>query len=151
MEHLSTAQPTGVVFHTETLRRVGRSGDNFCLTWAADDSQITSMDDGNWLDGPHNYSNHLYRLIGEADDFRREDLTGYPQFLYGEGGWFGYGLCSADGVLYSFVSKCPQNSWSGPFRGMKLLKSYDNGVTGCASTAVAKSALSTLGIPRATR
>jgi len=121
--------PIGVVFHRETLRRIGRSGDNFCLTWAADDSQITSMDDGNWLDEPHSYSNHLYRLIGGANDFQREDVPGYPQFLYGERGWFGYGLCSVGGALYSFVSKCPLNSWSGPFRGMKLLKSYDNGAS----------------------
>ena len=64
-----------------------------------------------------------------SSQFEREDLPGYPQFFFGERGWFGYGIASVDGVLYSFVSKCPQNSWSGPFRGVKLLRSSDNGKT----------------------
>lgn len=121
------AEPTGVEFHHDTLRRVGAKGDNWCITWAADDSQITSMDDGNWLGGPKSFSNHLYRITGRHDAFERRDIPAYPKFLFGARGWFGYGIVSVDGTLYSFVSKCPRNSWSGPFRGVKLLKSTDNG------------------------
>jgi len=111
------------------LRRVGLRGDNWCQTWAADDTLIISMDDGNWLGGPHTYNNHLYRITGEPECFTREDLPGYPRFVADEGGWFGYGLCALDGALYSFVSKCPLNHWSGPFRGCKLLRSVDGGAT----------------------
>lgn len=126
----STAVPVGVTFHPDTLRRVGHHGDNWCHTWAADDTIIASMDDGNWLDGAdRGWNNHLYRLSGGPNEFVREDLPGYPQFVFNEGGWFGYGICSLDGVLYSLVSKCPKNGWSGPFRGIKLLKSHDNGAS----------------------
>lgn len=87
------------------------------------------MCDGNWLKGKHSYHNHLYRVIGGPDDFSREDIPNYPQFIWGTGSWFGYGIVSVDGTLYSVVSKTPANRWSGPFRGIKLLKSKDNGNT----------------------
>jgi len=125
----ASGTPVGVTFHPETLHRLGHHGDNWCHTWAADDSLIASMDDGNWLAGPHEYNNHLYRLVGGPEAFERHDLPGYPQFIANEGGWFGYGICSLAGTLYSFVSKCPLNRWSGPFRGVKLLKSTDNGAS----------------------
>jgi len=121
--------PTGVTFHKDTLYRSDARGDNWCITWAADDSQITSMCDGNWLQGEHSYHNHLYRVVGGPDNFSREDIPNYPQFVSRTGSWFGYGIVSVDGILYSVVSKTPANSWSGPFRGIKLLKSKDNGNT----------------------
>ena len=121
--------PIGVTFHTDTLYRSETRGDNWCITWAADGSQITSMDDGNWLGGKRGYHNHLYRIIGGPKNFIRKDIPAYPQFFRGEGSWFGYGIVSVDGVLYSVISKTPQNAWSGPFRGIKLLKSKDNGNT----------------------
>lgn len=122
-------RPIDIVFHRDTLRRVGGHGDNWCLTWTADDSQITSMDDGNWLDGPHSFNNHLYRISGDPGSFKRQDIPGYPRFYFNEGGWFGYGIVAVDNTLYSFVSKCPKNHWSGPFRGVKLLKSPDHGAS----------------------
>lgn len=122
-------RPSGVEFHSDTLRRVGAHGDNWCIAWAADDSQIVSMDDGNWLEAPKSFSNRLYRLLGGPNDLQREDIPGYPEFLFNAAGWFGYGIASIDGTLYSFVSKCPKNHWSGPFRGVKLLESSDNGAT----------------------
>ena len=73
--------------------------------------------------------NHLYRVIGDPEGFSREDIPNYPQFVSGTGSWFGYGITSVDGVLYSVISKTPANRWSGPFRGIKLLKSPDNGHT----------------------
>ena len=38
--------PTGVTLHWETLQRKGTRGDNWCMTWAADDNVYTMMDDG---------------------------------------------------------------------------------------------------------
>jgi len=120
--------PVGVTFHPDTLYRSGGYGDNWRPLWAADDSQITPMCDGSWL-GIKNYHNHLYRIIGGPEKFSVSDIPNYPEFLGGPGSWFGYGVVSVDGVLYSAVSKTPGDQWSGPFRGIKLLKSKDNGET----------------------
>lgn len=121
--------PIGIIFHKDTLYRSNNKGDNWCITWAADDSQITSMDDGDWLRGKRFYHNHLYRIIGGPDKFSRHDLPNYPDLSGKPGSWFGYGIVSVDGNLYSVISKTPGGSWSGPFRGIKLLKSPDNGQT----------------------
>ncbi len=126
---VASPQPTGVEFRLETLRRIGGRGDNWCTTWARDDSQITSMCDGLWLPGGEGFHNHLYRISGDPQDLRVEDIPGYPQFVRGTGSWFGYDIVSVDGLLYSGVSKTPANHWSGPFRGLKLLTSRDNGAT----------------------
>ena len=123
----AATRPTGVIFHQDTLFRSDNRGDNWCLTWAADGSQVTSMCDGNWLGGETQYHSHLYRILGGPDNFTREDLPGYPRFAWGTGSWFGYGIISVDGILYATISKTPRNRWSGPFRGLKLLKSSDNG------------------------
>ena len=129
------AYPIGVVFQKGTLFRTDpkKKGDNWRPTWAADDSQITPMDDGNWLGTQGSYHNQLYRIIGSPDNFTREVLPNYPVYAWerGErkGSWFGYGIVSVDGILYHFISKTPHENWSGPFRGIKLLKSNDNGDT----------------------
>ena len=87
------------------------------------------MCDGDWLGRKHFFHNHLYRIVGEPENFARRDLPGYPDFSGKSGGSFGYGIVSVDGILYSVISKTPGESWSGPFRGIKLLKSSDNGKT----------------------
>ncbi len=125
-----TDLPTSVEFQKETLKRLVYGGDNWCLTWVKDGSQITSMCDGNWLglDNPYGgFHNHLFRILGEANNFQREDIPNYPDFSGGEGSWFGYGIVAVDDNIYSVVSKTPGESWSGPFTGIKLLKSSDNG------------------------
>ncbi len=43
---MKTSVPTAVVFDPETLTRSGTRGDNWCITWADDGHQYTSMDDG---------------------------------------------------------------------------------------------------------
>lgn len=121
--------PEGVVFHKDTVFRSDNRGDNWCITWAADDSLVTSMCDGDWLGANHFYHNHLYRIVGGPENFVREDLPNYPDLSGKAGSWFGYGIVSVDGEIYSVVSKTPGQSWSGPFRGIKLLKSPDNGRT----------------------
>ncbi len=124
------AVPVGVNFHLDTLYRPDGHGDNWCITWAADGSQITNMDDGNWLgEKARRYHNHLYRITGDSVGFERSDLPGYPDFARGVGSWFGYGIIAVDGVLYAALSKTPRLGWSGPFLGVKLLKSTDNGAT----------------------
>jgi len=126
------SRPVGVIFQRDTIRRVGNHGDNWCITWAADGSQITSMDDGAWIEEQRrSYHNHLYRIVGDPADFSPQDVPGYPQFCYGDGGWFGYGIISVEGAIYASISKTPGKAWSGPFPGVKLLKSIDNGQSWC--------------------
>ena len=124
-----TPKPVDVSFHRETMTRIDDRGDNWCITWTNEGDQVTSMCDGNWLNGEYEYHNHLYRIMGEADDFTRADIPGYPQFTYDHTGWFGYGVISIGNNLYATVSKTPGENWSGPFRGIKMLKSTDSGKT----------------------
>jgi len=122
--------PKGVTFQTDTLFRLMGRGDNWRLTWLADDSIIASMCDGNWLEAEDDgFHNHLYRILGGPDNFEREDIPNYPRFSGEEGSWFGYGVVSVDGVIWAQAAKTPLPHWSGPFTGVKLLKSDDNGNT----------------------
>lgn len=118
------AVPQSVTFHTDTIFRTrgdGTRGDS------------GARHDGDWLgsqaDGPNRrgFHNRLYRITGEASGFERHELMAYPDFSGPEGSWFGYGIVAVHGVLYSAVSRTPGDAWSGPFRGVKLLKSSDNG------------------------
>ncbi|MEM7258066.1 MAG: hypothetical protein AAF404_11840, partial [Pseudomonadota bacterium] len=121
------SKPVGVSFDRSTLRRVGGKGDNWCQTWAADDSVITAMSDGDWFDGSYRYHSRLYRMWGDSGSFSRQEVQGYPQFHTDNEGWYAYGIVSVDGTLYSMVSKTQHAAWSpGPFRGVKMLRSYDN-------------------------
>jgi hypothetical protein len=130
---MGKATPKNVYFRSETLYRSDGHGDTLCLTWADDDNQITAMCDGDWLSDAHRdekkrqYHNHLYRIKGDASNFDRLDIPAYPALRSGEGGWFGYGIIAVDGDLYTAASKTPRLHWSGPFRGVKLLKSSDGG------------------------
>ncbi len=123
-------KPVGVVFNLESIKRIDGPGDNWCITWAKDGSQITSMDDGNWLkDNREGYHNNIYKIYGSKDEFTREPIEAYPKFSYEGEGWFGYGVCSVDGTLYSMVSRTPRERWGIPFVSLKLLQSEDEGNT----------------------
>ena len=90
------------------------------------------MCDGNWLvfEPPiAQIHNKLYRIIGDSESFEREEIPNYPDFRDADGSWFGYVIVSVNGNLYTTISKTPDISWSGPFTGIKLLKSSDNGVS----------------------
>jgi hypothetical protein len=85
------------------------------------------MDDGDWLGSGTFFHNRLYKIIGGPENFKRQEIADYPEFAGEEGSWFGYGIVTIGPNVYSFVSKTPLGRWSGPFRGVKLLKSPDNG------------------------
>ena len=130
--------PQGVTFHRDTLFRAPGRGDNWCQTWAADGSVVTSMCDGDWFQTVTNthidlstegYHNHLYRILGGPTAFTRRDLPGYPIFSGDAGSWFGYGIVSVGGTIYATAFRTPRPGWSGPFRGVKLLASEDEGRT----------------------
>ena len=60
--------PIDVTFDLSTLHREGHIGDNWCQTWAADDTVITAMDDGAWTEasGPPVFHSMLYKITGES-------------------------------------------------------------------------------------
>jgi len=122
--------PNGVSFKANSLQRRGMKGDNFDQTWAADNSVIMALDDGDWFNERFRYHSHLYKLEGGSNGFSVQDIENYPDFAVSGDGWFAYGTLSVNGVLYSLVSKTQGNNWSeGPFRGMKMLRSNDSGST----------------------
>ncbi len=123
----------GVHFYKETIRRVGRGpqGDNWCVTWASDDTQLINMDDGSWLDRHGSFHNRLYKITGASDFDYNSDVTeinNYPIFNDGgnERGWYGYGIVSIGDTIYTAVSLTPNTKFN-PFIGVKILKSPDNG------------------------
>jgi len=127
--------PVGVEFNKKTLRRVWNRGDNWCLTWAIDNTQVTSMCDGNWLSvGRYDiqaeaFHNNLYKIIGNPENFGRCSIYQYPDFAGNYDGWYGYGIIAVDSTIYSMVSKTLDSTWKPPFQGLKMLKSPDNGET----------------------
>ena len=90
--------PQGITFHPDTLFRTPGRGDNWCQTWAADDTLVTAICDGDWFQtrrldlDTEGYHTRLYRIRGAPEDFARVDLPGYPAFSGVEGSWFGYGV-----------------------------------------------------------
>lgn len=125
----SGAVPSGVKFETNTLFRSDGRGDNWAMTWSADDSVLTALCDGNWFGQQESFHTHLYRINGGPEDFTFKDLPNYPRFSWNtDSSWFGYGVIAIGETLYTTISKTPRiDWWSGPFRGFKLLKSTDNG------------------------
>jgi len=126
--------PRDVIFDDQIIR-TGVSGDNWCMTWAADDNKYVFMDDGfGWHKGKE-YNNRILRIVdtpqGDAP-FTVQDLAGYPDYLFrrGEtddhlatGSWYGYGIVSVDGVLYTFLTLASGKHFSLPFVGCKLIYS----------------------------
>jgi hypothetical protein len=125
--NLPVKTPINVEFKTETVKRIGGYGDNWCTTWTKDGSLLTSMDDGSWLNEGYDFHHNVYKITGSKDNFIIEPVPNYPKFTDKGEGWFGYGIYSVNGIIYSMVSRTQDDRWSGPFRGIKMLKSSDNG------------------------
>jgi hypothetical protein len=122
---------SGVQF-SPVVRRMCRSGDNFCMTWADDGCLYTSCDDGwgwNYLTPAEDtacYNNRVWRLRGGREELLAEYLPSYPLYTVRDE-WYGFGLICVEGVLYHFITCASDNSFSYPFQGAKLLYSRDHG------------------------
>lgn len=132
--------PKNLIIHNDTLKRSGDSGDNFWTTWAADDNQYTTQDDGwGWGEPDDCYQSHIWRIEGGPDDFEVSDVPSYPFYPFAHPyndratvtgyGFFAYGIVSVDGVLYVTASKTRHQMWSGPMQGTRMLASRDMGET----------------------
>ena len=118
----------------EIIPGVGH-GDNWHMTWAADDKQYTSLCDGEGFDLPGDagkYNNsRIYAITGDPPDHRFEYLPGYPQ-LDGGNGFYNFGILALGSRIYSFMShmvKTPDREYELAFVGARLIYSPDNGKT----------------------
>jgi hypothetical protein len=135
---------TGVVRRDDTIARLGGDGDNFYLTWAADDSQLMALCDGGGFEGVAEklyYNSHLFRMTGspETGDVAFGDVPGYPRKIWDmydpidEAAYYGFATLAVDGAIYQFMSTHAQADVDGTpttlFVGSKLIYSPDGGVT----------------------
>ena len=131
---------TSLTRREDTIVRLGGSGDNFPMTWAADDRLLVSVTDGyGWHDDPPGrYSARIWAIEGGPEDATFHDLAGYPDlFQYPHDPenycrYLGYGVLAVDGCIYQFLHALnhPPRVWlDSKAIGAKLIYSPDNGVT----------------------
>jgi len=127
-----------VVRRDDTILRLGGSGDNYPITWIADDRQLVSVTDGfGWLQDPKGrYAARLWGLSGDPYHSKFEDLGGYPDLVQGIGEnycrYLGYGTLAVDGRIYQSLNtpNYPPNIWlDSKMIGAKLIYSPDGGRT----------------------
>jgi len=118
----------------ETIVHTGH-GDNWHMTWAADDKQYTALCDGDGFSvegDPLRFNNsRVYAVRGDPPDHRFEYLPGYPQLDLGRG-LYNFGILALDGTLYSFLSRMavtPDRDYGMAFIGARLIVSPDLGRT----------------------
>jgi hypothetical protein len=126
----------------DTIARLGGNGDNWHMTWCADDRVVAGLCDGHaqpWQDVPHRlFNSRLISIRGAPPKLEFADTPGYPELLVGPGPrevsrYYGFGILSVDGTIYQFLStpdrpfedKAPHPR----FLGAKLIYSSDNGAT----------------------
>ena len=124
----------------DTTIRLGGVGDNWHMSWAANDKQYVALCDGSgWpeIEG-HNgksYNARVYAINGGPPEPSFEHLPGYPDLYCGEppdsNRYYGFGILALDSSIYHFMST-PNHVFSEPgarFAGAKLIYSADNGET----------------------
>lgn len=134
------------VLRDETILRLGGNGDNWHLTWGADDTQVTALCDGaGWREDRETFHNaRLWRVVGGPHDARFEDVPGYPALTDDwtappppRARYYGFGTLAVDGQLYQYLSTFNTPMMTGPdtfaddlrFVGAKLIHSPDGGAT----------------------
>jgi hypothetical protein len=124
----------------ETTLRLGGVGDNWHMTWAADDKQYVSLCDGTgWPGMPQaSYNSRAYAIAGAPPEPTFEYLPGYPSLVNQWGTrecsrYYNFGILALDGRIYQFLST-PNHPFHEPeprFVGAKLILSPDHGRTWC--------------------
>ena len=123
----------------ETTLRLGGIGDNWHMSWAADDSQVVALCDGYGWPGTRrrSYNSRLYRITGSPPQVGFEDVPGYPELTSERGTpggfsrYYGFGTLAHDGRIYQFLStpNVPFDQPDPRFIGAKLIYSADDGAT----------------------
>jgi hypothetical protein len=122
----------------ETTTRLGGMGDNWHMTWAADDLQYAGLCDGAGWPNQVGYTGKVYNariftIRGDPPQPQFTILPGYPD-LYSEeppyvNRYYGFGILAYDGHIYQFLST-PYHIFSPAqprFVGAKLIYSVDSG------------------------
>ncbi len=119
----------------DTIRRFPGSGDDFHITWAADDRQYIALCDGAGFEQPPTtfYNTRLLALEGPPETATVHDLPTYP-VITGVGHHYGFGTIAVDGVFTQFLSGPPVafpdvTETGTAFDGVKGIFSPDGGVT----------------------
>lgn len=109
---------TSAVRREETTLRLGGMGDNFHMSWAADDRQFAAVCDGlGWVDKPNAYYNsRLYNIAGGPSDAKFEEVVDYPELISilkteDTMRFYGFGTLAVDGRVYQFLST-PNHAFS---------------------------------------
>lgn len=131
----------------DTIFRYGGNGDNWNMSWAADDRQYVSLCDGaGFVDPPKEfYNSRMLAISGGPQDAEFHDVHGYPKLArpaqnYGDTRYYNFGTLAVDGHLYQFLStfnrafrrgemKNPNLNDVVRFIGAKLIYSPDSGRT----------------------
>ena len=132
----------------DTILRLGGVGDNWHMSWAADDRQFVSLCDGSGFPGMprRSYNSRGYAIHGDPPGVAFEYLPGYPELLTGDteeerNRYYNFGILALDGEVYQYLSTpnhpfrqpsaAPSAGERGParFAGVKLITSPDNGGT----------------------
>jgi hypothetical protein len=131
----------GAVLRDDTLLRLGGNGDDFFMTWAADDRQYFPLCDGNgWAERPTKYYNSCMHIVsGGPHDASFEPMAGYPECLaevadlstWDASRYYSFGTLAVDGSIYQFVTtpNVPLAQPEPRYIGAKLIYSPDNGNT----------------------
>jgi hypothetical protein len=131
----TVARVTGLRRREETILRLGGGGDNFHTTWAADDRQYTSVDDGRgwWEEAPYFFNSRIWAIEGGPEDAVFSDVPGYPRLDAHSTlpRYYSFGTLAVGERLYQFLST--QETGDDPsdllFIGAKLIYSPDLGAT----------------------
>jgi hypothetical protein len=129
-----------LVRREETVLRLGGMGDNFHMSWAADDRQYISVCDGaGWVQPPKDFFNsRLWTLDGSPPAPTFADVAGYPVLIppNGHTRYYNFATLALDDHIYQFLStfNVPGRLDGSPppdlrFVGAKLIYSPDNGRT----------------------
>ena len=126
----------------DTIIKPTGIGDNWLMTWADDDNQFVSLNDGfGWDDIPEYtgkmYSSKVYIISGDPPEHRFKYLPGYPDCenkfntasTYTR--YYGFAILAVEGYIYHFLStpKEPYGAKGNAFIGVKLIYTEDNGKT----------------------
>lgn len=114
------------------------NGDNWHLTWAADDRQYASLCDGyGWLEQPPGmYNSRLISVSGNPAGATFQDVLGYPDLVQPFDKlprYYSFGVIALDERIYQFLStwNVPLNAEAKDLRfvGVKAIFSRDQGRT----------------------
>lgn len=132
----NTTKIKSLVLRDETIVRYPTiNGDNWHMTWTADDRQYAGLCDGyfNQSESPKFYNSRLISVEGAPEAATFSDVLGYPELAQASGTlprYYNFGIVSFDKRIYQFLS-----TWSGPgmnglrFIGVKAIYSSDGGRT----------------------